>query len=222
MFPFPFYFIADPFLCAAPDSGSDPGKDLVKILDAAIDAGARLAQYRDKNSSRREKYEIAKAMREVSRLRGVTLIINDDIDLASAVGADGVHLGQDDLPIWVARKALGEKAIVGVSTHSLQEAVQAESEGADYIGFGPVFKTQTKESRYPVLGIASIAEVKRRVHVPLYAIGGIRLARLPEIIGAGAEGVAVVSALAGDIRLNVAKWTDFLNKEIARKLDKKG
>jgi thiamine-phosphate pyrophosphorylase len=131
------------------------------------------------------------------------LIVNDEIDLALAVKADGVHLGQDDLPLWVARKVLGKEAIIGISTHHWTEAISAESDGADYIGIGPVFETQTKQSSSPPIGLTMIAEVRKKVRLPIFAIGGIRLSNIFGIMAAGADGIAVVSAIAGDIRSNV-------------------
>ena len=169
-------------------------------------------QYRAKNDSRREKYETAVRLREILDRYSATLIVNDDIDLALAAQADGVHLGQDDLPLWVARKVLGEKMIVGVSTHSLEEAIRAEAEGADYLGLGPIFPTETKKNTVPPLGTRTISEVKREVQLPLYAIGGIRLEHLPELLAAGADGVAVVSGMTGDIRSNARRWIEALRE----------
>jgi thiamine-phosphate pyrophosphorylase len=167
--------------------------------------GVRLVQYRDKYASRRDLYETARRLREITAQRGVTLIINDHVDVALAVGADGVHLGQEDLPVWVARKLLGDTRIVGVSTHCLEQAVRAEQDGADYIGFGPIFETHTKQTGAP-LGIGAIAEVKHQVGLPLYAIGGIQRSHLPAIRAAGADGVAAISAFSGDIRNHVQAW----------------
>lgn len=224
MFPFPLYFITDPLLHGGrstqenrPSHFIDPIKGLSATVEEAIDGGARLIQYREKKSTRSQMYEAAKRLREITASHHVTLIINDEIDLALAVHADGVHLGQDDLPLWVARKVLGEKAIVGISTHSLQQAIQAESDGADYIGFGPIFETGTKTSSNRPTGIEQIFEVKRQVKIPLYAIGGIGLSHVAPILAAGAEGVAVISALAGDVRFNVRKWVALLHQT---KLDK--
>lgn len=165
-------------------------------------------------------YETAKRLRRMTAEQGAVLIINDQIDLALAVKADGVHLGQDDLPLWIARKMLGNEAIVGISTHTLEEAMRAESEGADYIGFGPIFQTQTKEDARSAVGINAMAEVKRKVRIPIYAIGGIQRSRLSEVITAGADGVAVISALAGDVRANVAEWLAVFKRFGKLELDK--
>lgn len=222
MVPFPLYFIADPLLDRLPrkDPRHEGDRPLVKTVEAAVEAGARLIQYREKGGGRRAMYETAKRLREITAGHRATLIINDEIDLALAVRADGVHLGQDDLPLWVARKVLGKGAIVGLSTHNLEQAVQAEAEGADYIGFGPIFRTGTKESPYPPLGLEAIAEVKKRVQIPLYAIGGIQEVHIGRILSSGAAGVAAISALSGDIGPNVARWIKSL--ESAGNLDKSG
>ncbi len=224
---FPLYLITDPVLYAAADdrrsnrSSSDHHqKMLLEAVGEAIEGGARLIQYRDKERPRNQMYEIARQLRRMTQARGATLIINDQIDLALAVKADGVHLGQEDLPLWVARKILGNEMIVGISTHTLEEAMHAESEGADYVGFGPIFQTKTKGNARSPVGIASIAEVKQKVRIPIYAIGGIQLIHLSEIITAGADGVAVISALAGNIRANVAEWLAIFKRFGKLDLDK--
>jgi thiamine-phosphate pyrophosphorylase len=222
MFPFPLYLITDPLLYASLEARGkkDRSRPLLDAVGQAIEGGARLIQYRDKTATRREMYETAKKLRDLTAGRGATLIINDEIDLALAVRADGVHLGQDDLPIRIARGLLGEKAIVGVSTHNLNQAIQAESDRADYIGFGPIFKTSTKELENPPLGISAVGHVTREVQIPVYAIGGIQFSDLSELMMAGAAGVAVISALAGEIQTNVSRWLTFF--KTTGKLDKRG
>ena len=203
MFPFPLYVVTHP------TPADDPQASLTRLLDdvaAAIDGGARLFQYRDKQATRRAMFETATALRHLTRAHGAVLIVNDQIDLARAVRADGVHLGQDDLPVSVARKMLARGAIVGVSTHDVDEAIRAETDGADYVGFGPLFATATKLTTRPPRGIAPLRAVAGRIAIPIYAIGGIRLDHLSDIIAAGATGVAAVSGLAGDVRENVAAW----------------
>ncbi len=223
---FPLYLITDPALYAAAGAipsnpmRDDPQKLLLEAVGQAMEGGARLIQYRDKKSPRSKMYETARQLRRMTAERGAVLIINDQIDLASAVRADGVHLGQDDLPLWVARKILGNETFVGVSTHTLEEAVNAESEGADYIGFGPIFQTKTKEDAKSPVGIASVTEIKQKVRLPVYAIGGIQLTHLPKMITAGADGVAVISALGGDIRANVAEWLETFKRFGKLDLDK--
>ncbi|MBI3598138.1 MAG: thiamine phosphate synthase [Nitrospirae bacterium] len=200
---FPFYFITDPIF--------EEGFPL-KAVTQAIAGGARLIQYRDKVNTRSVMYENAKRLREITAQAGATLIINDQIDLALAVGADGVHLGQNDLPISAARKISGKKArggrplIVGISTHTFDEAISAEIEGADYIGFGPIFKTKTKADLRLPTGISPIVQIKQKVKIPLVAIGGITQKDLLAIFDAGANGVAAISAVADDIESNVREW----------------
>jgi thiamine-phosphate pyrophosphorylase len=194
---FPFYFIADPSVLS--------GTSLLKTVTDAMDGGARLIQYRDKNSARKTLYENAKRLRTLTSQRSATLIINDHIDIALAVEADGVHLGQSDLPLWAARKILGNR-LVGISTHTLAEAIEAEQEGADYIGFGPVFATRTKADAKIPVGVEAITQIKKRVQIPLYAIGGVTYESLPSILAAGADGVAAISAVLGNVRAHVEQW----------------
>jgi len=158
-------------------------------------------------------YENAKALRAMT-LGRATFLINDQIDLALAVNADGVHLGQDDFPLWVARSVLKKDALIGVSTHTLSEAIDAEKEGADYIGFGPIFATDTKADAKAPVGVAAIKQVKEAVRIPLYAIGGIQLTDLPHIFSAGADGVAAISAFSSDTPSNVRRWLQSLPVEI--------
>ena len=208
MFPSPLYVVTYS-TNACNTQTADVHVERTRLLDwvaAAIDGGARLFQYREKQATRRAMFETATALRHLTRAHGATLIINDQIDLACAVRADGVHLGQDDLPVSVARKMLARGAIVGVSTHDLDETIRAETDGADYVGFGPLFTTVTKQMTRPPLGITPLREVAQRVTIPIYAIGGIRLDHLSDIIAAGATGVSAVSGLAGDVRENVATW----------------
>lgn len=206
--------MTDPLLYAETDPTR--GSSLFDVVEQALQGGAALVQYRAKKESRRVKYETAVRLREILDRYDATLIVNDDIDLALAARADGVHLGQEDLPLWVAKKVLGKAGIVGVSTHSLQEAVRAEAEGADYIGLGPIFQTGTKKTSISPLGIGAVSEVKRRVQIPLYAIGGVRLEHLPELLAAGADGVAVISGVAGDIRSNTGRWIAALKENKSR------
>lgn len=196
---FPFYFITDPIF-------------KIESVIQAIAGGTRLIQYRDKVNTRRVMYENAKHLRKITAESGAIFIINDQADLALAVGADGVHIGQDDLPIGVARKILGTKAIIGISTHTLEEAIAAELEGADYIGFGPIFKTKTKSDAQPPTGISAIGKITQKVKIPLVAIGGIKQTDLPAIFAAGAESVVAISAVSGDIESNVREWIQAIHK----------
>jgi thiamine-phosphate pyrophosphorylase len=128
---------------------------------------------------------------------GALFIVNDRLDLALAVGADGVHVGQDDLPAPLARRLLGSHLILGVSTHDLTQAAAAAGAGADYIGFGPMFGTRSKETGYTPRGTAMLREVRDTVRIPIVAIGGITLENIGEVVAAGADAPAVISAVAG-------------------------
>src|SRR5687768_14146922 len=157
--------------------------------------GASLVQLREKTASPREFYEAALAAVAVARRVKVKLIVNDRVDIALAVGADGVHLGQDDLPPDRARLLLGEGMIIGYSTHSLEQALAADSQPIDYLAIGPIFQTSTKEHPDPVVGLGALAGVKARISRPLVAIGGVDIGSARSVIDAGADAVAVISDL---------------------------
>lgn len=174
--------------------------------------GATLIQLREKTQSPREFYDAAVEAVKAARRAGVQVIINDRVDIAIAVGADGVHLGQDDLPPERARQLLGESRIVGFSTHNLKQAIEADSTPVDYIAIGPVFQTSTKENPDSVVGLETIQEVKRQISKPLVAIGGITLDRARSVIEAGADSIAVISDLylTGDITSRARAFRDLL------------
>jgi thiamine-phosphate pyrophosphorylase len=163
--------------------------------------GATLIQLREKFAAPREFHQSALEAMKVARRLGVQIIINDRVDIAMAVAADGVHLGQDDLPPERVRALLGQSRIIGFSTHSLKQALEADSAPVDYIAIGPVFQTSTKEKPDPVVGLEALGEIKRHVSKPLVAIGGITLDRAQEVIAAGADSLAIISDLyvTGDI-----------------------
>ena len=157
-------------------------------------AGVAFFQYRSKTASRRTVYETALLLARTARSLGALFLVNDHADIAAAVDADGVHLGQDDLPIEQARKILGRNRIIGLSTHNGEQAREAERSGADYIGFGPIFPTSTKDAG-EAQGIVKLACIRQEVKVPVIAIGGINSANVQEVIRAGADGAAVISAV---------------------------
>jgi len=163
--------------------------------------GATFVQLREKRASPRAFYEAAREAMTLAHTLGVLIVINDRVDIAIAVRADGVHLGQDDLPPERARLLLGESRIVGYSTHTLEQALAASFAPVDYVAIGPVFQTRTKERPHEGVGLDVVAEIRRQVTKPLVAIGGITLDSAPLVIGAGADSVAVISDLlsAGDI-----------------------
>ena len=163
--------------------------------------GASLIQLRDKRASPREFYNAALEAMLAARKLGVQIIINDRVDIAMAVSADGVHLGQDDLPPDRARRLLGENRIIGFSTHTVEQAVAADSAPVDYIAIGPIFRTSTKDQPDPVIGLEALRDARRRISKPLVAIGGVTLDRARSVIEAGGDSVAVISDLlsAADI-----------------------
>jgi thiamine-phosphate pyrophosphorylase len=173
------------------------GRSLEEVIRKVISGGADCIQLREKDVSTRELLEMGSVLRRITRENGVPFIVNDRLDIALAVEADGVHLGQDDLPIEAARKIMGPHKIIGISTHDVKEAVAAERAGADYIGLGPVKATQTKLDAEPAIGVEGIREVRRHVSLPIVAIGGIKQGDVADIIRAGATGVAVISAVIG-------------------------
>ncbi|MCJ7822785.1 MAG: thiamine phosphate synthase [Armatimonadetes bacterium] len=166
------------------------------VARAALTGGARLIQLREKSLPDRELWEIAIELRRLTRDRGALFVVNDRLDLALAVGADGVHLGQDDLPIPAARRILGPDAVIGASAADEQEAKAAEEQGATYIGVGSVFATTSKSDAGEAIGIARIAEIRRATQIPVIAIGGINEDNVASVIRGGAHGVAVISAVA--------------------------
>jgi thiamine-phosphate pyrophosphorylase len=177
------------------DRGLSRGRSNVEIVREAVAGGVTCVQLREKTCGTREFIEEARALLALLRPLGVPLIINDRVDVALAVGADGVHLGQQDMPIAEARR-LGPPAwIIGVSAESLDDAIRAEREGADVIGVSPVFATPTKTDTAPPLGLEGLRAIRAAVKVPLVGIGGIQLGNVRDVIRAGADGVAVVSAI---------------------------
>jgi len=172
--------------------------------------GVRWIQFREKERSRRKIYEKAIKLRRLAKDYNAVFIINDSPDIAMCADADGVHLGQDDLPLKEARKIIGRNRIIGISTHSLEQATLAEKDGADYIGFGPIFPTHTKDAGKPK-GIGTLCEVKKQVKIPIVAIGGINLENVRSVLNTGVDAIAVASAiLTGDIEENTSQFMDYL------------
>lgn len=167
---------------------------LEEAVAQAIDGGCSVIQLREKDLTSRQFYEAARSLRELTAERQVPLIINDRLDIALAVGADGVHLGQKDIPCREARKILGDDFCIGVSAATVAEAKQAEADGADYLGVGAMHTTATKTNTRPVTP-ALLREIRLAVSIPVVAIGGINAANIDELKGTGIAGVAVVSAI---------------------------
>lgn len=179
------------------------GKDLAEIAKRLIDGGVSLIQYRDKISPQEE---ILKKAEELMKLN-CSLIINDYPEIARAVGAYGVHLGQDDMDIESARKMLGKGKIIGRSTHNLKQALLAEKQGADYIGIGPVFPTGTKKEAVPI-GLEVLKEVSANIKIPTFAVGGILLDNIESVLSTGIDRVSVASAIicADNIKESVKRF----------------
>jgi thiamine-phosphate pyrophosphorylase len=167
----------------------------VELARMAINGGADTVQFRQKTGATREMIKICQEMKRLCADAYVTFIVNDRVDVAIASEADGVHLGQDDFPIPLARQLLGETRIIGGSAVNLEEARHCVSEGADYIGFGPVYPTTSKDDAGPVTGIALLEEAVKAISIPIIAIGGVTVDNTLEVIRAGAQGIAVISAV---------------------------
>ena len=179
------------------DENIGHGKTHAEIAGLAIAGGADAIQLRDKSCSSRELVRIGRDIRGITRRSSVLFIINDRLDVALACGADGVHLGQGDMRTDVARQIAPPGFIIGVSVSTVYDALQAEREGADYVALSPVFSTGTKPDAGPGHGLEVLREIRRNVSVPVIAIGGISRENIRDVIAAGADGVAVISAVAG-------------------------
>lgn len=184
---FDLYLITDRRQCA--------GGDLVAGVEKALRGGVRAVQLREKDITTRERFELGQKLRRLTSDFGAKLLVNGDAALALAVGADGVHLPQDGLPADVCRKLLGPEMLVGVSTHSAKEAKEAETKGADFITFGPVYHTASKAKYGPPVGIDSLRAVCAAAGLPVFALGGIGPSNVEEVISAGRAGVALISAV---------------------------
>jgi thiamine-phosphate pyrophosphorylase len=192
------------------DERFHPGKNLFEVMEEAMIGGADIIQLRDKQSSKRAVLEKARQLRQLTKKYDVLFIVNDHIDVAIAVDADGVHLGQDDLPIKEARKLVGNEKIIGISTHSLEQAKEAEKSGADYIGVGPVFATGTKDDVVDPVTTQYVTEASQNVGIPFVAIGGIKLDNVDQVLKAGAKRICAVSEIVGasNIRSTCATFLD--------------
>jgi len=172
------------------------GRPLEEVVEAAIAGGATVIQLREKDCPARRLIEAGMILRRLTREKEVPLIVNDRVDVALAVGADGVHLGQDDLPLAVAREILGPGKVIGISTHSVEEALLAQQQGADYIGVGPIYETKTKDAADNPVGLELLSQMAGKITIPRVAIGGITAENAYEVVLAGADGVAVITAVA--------------------------
>ncbi len=187
--PSPLYAILDPT--------HGRGRPLNSLLLDLLKGGAGLIQLRAIEMGSNEFFQSARETRQLTRHGGCLFIVNDRVDIALASQADGVHLGQEDLPLEVARRLLGREKIIGISTHDLSQAEEAEQGGADYIGFGPIFGTATKNTGYPPRGLGMLQEIRKAVKIPIVAIGGITENNVTQVWEAGADAAAMISALMG-------------------------
>lgn len=173
------------------------GRSNVDVVRAMLDAGVKLVQYREKEKKTGVMYEECLAIRRMTREAGAAFIVNDNIDLAMMVGADGVHIGQEDYPVPVVRELVGEKMAIGLSTHAPEEARKAVADGADYIGVGPIFRTFTKEDVVDPVGFDYLDYVVKNLDIPFVAIGGIKEHNIGEVTRRGARCVALVTEIVG-------------------------
>jgi len=181
------------YLVTDPELGRE--RPIGQIVEAAMRGGVTVVQYRQKNAGTRRMFEEALELRQLCRGYGVPFIVNDRLDVALAVDADGLHVGQDDLPAEIARKLIGPNKLLGVSVENVSQLRAAEAAGADYVGASPIFATPTKPDAPPAMGLAGLAELAHHSTVPVVAIGGLNASNAASIVRAGAAGLAVVSAI---------------------------
>lgn len=177
------------------DRGLARGRSNLEIVTAAVIGGATVVQLREKECSTLEFIEQALSIKAFLKTRHIPLIINDRVDVAQAVEADGVHLGQTDMPLDTAKDILGDTMIIGISAECLEDAITAEKGGADYLGISPIYATPTKNDTAPALGLEGLRKIRKAVRLPLVGIGGLNRNNADEVIRNGADGVAVVSAI---------------------------
>jgi len=173
------------------------GRSNIEVVSEMIKAGVKVIQYREKEKKLLHKYNECLKIRDMTREAGVTFIVNDHIDLAILVRADGVHIGQEDLPIEKVRELVGEEMIIGVSTHSPEQAEDAVKRGADYIGVGPIYRTYTKKDVCDPVGLDYLRYVVRNISIPHVAIGGIKEHNMQEVLECGAKCMAMVTEIVG-------------------------
>ncbi len=185
------------------DHSLSRGRSNEEVVEAAITGGADIIQLRDKGRTAKQLLQEALKLRNITRRRGVLFIVNDRVDLVLAVDADGVHLGQDDLPLKYARKLLGDDKIIGISAQNVEQAVQAEKDSADYVAVSAIFSTPTKPDAQS-LGLEAITNIKRNVGIPVVAIGGIKEENAAQVRKAGADCIAVISAVVSAVDIEKA------------------
>lgn len=196
------------------------GRSNVEVAEAMIDAGVRVIQYREKRPAKSYREMLLECMeiRKRTRDAGVLFLVNDYVDIAMLTDADGVHVGQDDLPVEPVRRLLGAGKIIGVSTHSPAQARRAVADGADYIGVGPIFATSTKDDVCAPVGLTYLEHVVRELKIPFVAIGGIKRENLAAVVKQGAKTLCLVTEVVGapDIRKRIREILEILDKEKSR------
>jgi len=204
-------------LCLVADAEAAKGRYLLNLIEKAVNSGVTLVQLRAKELQTREFLQLARQTAELLKGKSIPLIINDRIDIALACGAEGVHLGQEDIPLPYARKILGKKKRIGISVNAVNEAEEAEKGGADYLGVGPVYYTPSKRDLKAILGPSGLKVIRERVKIPILAIGGINAENATDVMSCGVDGIAVISALmeAEDIAGATKELLQKINKGVA-------
>lgn len=171
------------------------GRPIIQAVEQAIQGGVTMVQLREKDASTRDFYRVALEVQAVTKRHGIPLVINDRLDIALAIGADGIHLGQSDMPVEVARRLVGSSMFIGISAATVESALAMQKAGADYIGTGPVYPTGSKGDAGDAIGVNGLSAVCNAVSIPVVAIGGISAANTPGIMESGVDGIAVISAI---------------------------
>jgi thiamine-phosphate pyrophosphorylase len=206
---FKLYLITDRKLFA------DSGK-MFAAVEEALKAGVKAVQLREKDLPTRELLDMAYKMRELTARHDAKLFINDRADIAMCVNADGVHLGQSSMPVYAVRKVVGDRMMIGVSTHKLNEALTAKRKGADFITFGPIYPTPSKLKYGKPVGVESLKIVAEKVAIPVFGIGGIKPDNVEDVVNAGAYGVALISGILGehDVRRAAENYLKILGEKL--------
>ncbi|KEI79883.1 thiamine phosphate synthase [Clostridium botulinum] len=188
------------------------GRQLKKVVEDAILGGITIVQVREKDVSTREFYNVAKEVKEVTDYYRVPIIINDRLDIAQAIDANGVHLGQKDMPLNIAREILGKDKIIGISVGNVKEALEAQNNGADYLGIGTIFPTGSKKDVDAIIGIDGLSKIKDSISIPSVAIGGINKTNFKDVLKTGIEGISVISAILDEDDIKLAANNLLINK----------
>ncbi|AUN02102.1 thiamine phosphate synthase [Clostridium botulinum] len=188
------------------------GRQLKKVVEDAILGGVTIVQVREKDVSTREFYNVAKEVKEVTDYYRVPIIINDRLDIAQAIDANGVHLGQKDMHLNIAREILGKDKIIGISVGNVKEALEAQNNGADYLGIGTIFPTGSKKDVDAIIGIDGLSKIKDSISIPSVAIGGINKTNFKDVLKTGIEGISVISAILDEDDIKLAANNLLINK----------